>query len=117
MHTNTSEATKAIAAGQEIFLDYGNANWFGGKNLSYANVDYASTMWRPDLHPLPYRRELAHRTVDGQHIFTIFDPIKAGSILDISVCVEVSIVAVDQFPVLWDFVLTGETENAHIGCQ
>ena len=31
--------------------------------------------------------------------------------------VEVSVVVVDQFSYLWDFVLTGETENEHTGCQ
>ena len=35
----------------------------------------------------------------------------SGVILDVSICVKVSVVVVDQFPFLWDFVLTGETEN------
>ena len=41
--------------------------------------------------------------------------------MDITLCVDVSVVVVDQFPVLWDFVLIGATaqtvcarENAEI---
>ena len=117
VHTNTFKATRDIAAGQEILIKYGNADWFEGKNLSHAAVDYASTMWRPDLNPLPYRRKIAQRWVDGRHSYAVLDATKPGSILEISICVEVSVVVVDQFSYLWDFVLTGETENEHTGCQ
>ena len=115
---NTFKATKDIAAGQEIFIRYGSAKWFEGKNLSYADVDDASTMWRPDLHPLPCRQSFRHSIgADGQHSFSVLEAIRAGTILEISLCVEVSIIVVDQFPFLWKFVLTGETENVHAGCQ
>ena len=115
---NTFKATKDIAAGQELFILYGSAKWFEGRNLSYADVDYASTMWRPDLHPLPYRRNIVQRTgVDGRHSYAVLEAIRPGSILEISPCVEVSLNVVDQLPFLWDFVLTGETENEHTGCQ
>jgi hypothetical protein len=114
---NTPKATKDIAAGQEIFIWYGDAKWFEGKNLSYADVDYASTMWRPDLHPLPYRRKVAQRTrADGRHSYAVLETIRPGSILEISLCVVMSVVVIDQFPFLWDFVLIGETEHEHTGC-
>jgi hypothetical protein len=37
--------------------------------------------------------------------------VPSGTIVEVSLCVEVSVVMVDQFPYLWDFVLTGEMEN------
>jgi len=117
-HINTFKATKDIAAGQEILVRYGSAKWFEVKNIPYADVDYASTMWRPDLHPLPYRRKVAQRTgADGRYSYAVLENIRPGSILEISLCVEVSVVVVDQLPFLWDFVLTGETEHEHTGCQ
>ena len=45
------------------------------------------------------------------------DTIPSGAVLDTSLCVEVSLYVVDQFPYLWDFVLTGEMENGYTGCQ
>ena len=119
VHINTFKATKDIAAGQEIFNRYGDAEWFESKNLQYVDVDYASTMWRPDLHPLPCpRQSVAHKFgADGRHSFTVTEAVPSGTLLDISLCVEVSVVVVDQFPYVWDFVLTGETENEYTGCQ
>ena len=118
VHVNTFKATKDIAAGQEIFIRYSSALWFESKNVSYIDVDYASTMWRPDLHPLPCRESVRHTTgADGQHSFAVPKAIQSGTVLETSLCVEVSVVVVDQFPYLWDFVLTGETENEHTGCQ
>ena len=112
---NTFKATKDIAAGQELFIRYGSATWFGGRNLSYTDVDYASTTWRPDLHPLPYRRKVAQRTgADGRYSYAVLKNIRPGSILEISLCVEVSVVVVDQFPYLWDFVLIGETDRVRV---
>ena len=68
-------------------------------------------MWRPDLHPLPCRQSVRHTTAaDGRHSFSVLaDIIPAGTFLDISLCVKVSVIVVDQFPVLWDFVLVGAT--------
>ena len=115
---NTFKATKDIAAGQEILVRYGSAEWFEVKNIPRADVDYASTMWRPDLHPLPCRQSVHTITgADGRHNFIVLTDISSGTVLDISLCVEVSVNVVDQFPVLWDFVLIGETENEHTGCQ
>ena len=125
MHTYTTDtrthkhfkATKNIAAGQEIFIGYG-AKWFQSKKVQYADVDYASTMWRPDLHPLPCRQSVDQTTgADGRHSFAVTKAVPSGTVLEISLCVEVSVVVVDQFPYLWDFVITGETENEHTGCQ
>ena len=114
----TFKATKDIAAGQEIFIRYGSAKWFERRNIPRADVDYADTMWRPDLHPLPCRQSVAQTTgADGRHSFAVREAVPAGTVLEVSVCVEVSVVAVDQFPYLWDFVLTGEMENEYTGCQ
>ena len=105
-HTNTSKATKAIAAGQEVLVRYGSAIWFESKNIPYVDVDYGSTMWRPDLRPLPCRQSIRKSTVeDGRHIFSVVANLPQGTVLDISLCVKVSVVVVDQFPVLWDYVL------------
>ena len=118
VHITTFKATKDIAAGQEIFIWYGNAQWFERKNILRADVDYASTMWRPGLHPLQCRQSVAQATgADGRHSFFVRKAIPSGTVLEVSVCLEVSVVAIDQFPFLWDFVLTGETENKYIGCQ
>ena len=110
-HINTFKATKGIAAGQEILVWYGGADWFERRNIPYADVDYASTMWRPDLHPLPCRQSVRQTTgADGRHSFAVHvDTIPSGTVLEISLCVEVSLNVVDQFPVLWDFVIIGAT--------
>ena len=115
-HINTFKATKDIAAGQEILVRYGSAKWFEGRNISYVDVDYASTMWRPDLHPLPCRQSVAQTTgADGRHSFAVREAVPSGTVLEVSLCVEVSVIVVDQFPFLWDFVLTGEVENEYTG--
>jgi hypothetical protein len=109
-HINPFKATKNIAAGQEVLVRYGSAKWFESKNIPYSDVDYASTMWRPDLHPLPCRQNVRKITgADGRHNFAVLAKLPAGTILDISLCVEVSVIVVDQYPVLWDFVLIGAT--------
>ena len=121
MHTHIKtfpKATQDIAAGQELFYRYGRADWFAARNVSYANFDYASTRWRPDLHPLPCRKNVVQSTgADGQHSYVILEAVPSGTVLEISLCLKVPVVVVDQFPFLWDFVLTGETENVHAGCQ
>ena len=118
-HINTFKATKDIAAGQEILIRYGSAKWFKfWFGIPYADVDYASTMWRPDLHPLPCRQNYAQTTgADGRHSFAVLGAVQADTVLEISLCLEVSVAVVDQFPYLSDFVLTGETENECHGCQ
>ena len=106
---NIFKAAKDIAAGQEIFYRYGGPQWFVTKNLPYANVDYASTRWRPDLQPLPCRKNVIQTTgADGRHRYTIREAVPSGAILEISLCLPVPVIAVDQFPFLWDFVLTRE---------
>ena len=86
---------------------YGGADWFERRNVPYADVDYASTMWRPDLRPLPCRQRVRQTTgADGRDGFVVLaDTIPSGTVLEISLCVEVSLNVVDQFPVLWDFVI------------
>ena len=110
VHINTFKASKDIAAGQEIFVSYGTTGWFESKKIPYANVDYASTMWRPDLHPLPCRQSVRHTTgAGGRDSFAVLEAVPSGTVVDISLCVKVSIIVVDQFPVLWDFVIMGAT--------
>ena len=112
-HINTFKATKDIAAGQEIFVRYGDAYWFERANIPYADVDYASTMWRPDLHPLPCRQSVRQTTgADGRHSFAVLaDTTPSGTLLEISLCLDVSLNVVDQFPVLWDFVIVDSTSK------
>ena len=110
-HTNTFKATKDIEAGQEILVRYNSEKWFEDKNISYSDVDYASTMWRPDLHPLPCRKNVNFATgADGRPTFSVPAMLSPDTVMDISVCVKVSIVVVDQF-LLWDFVLMDSTEQ------
>ena len=118
-HTNTFKVTKDIPAGQEIFVKYGTAAWFENKNLPYFDVDYARTMWRPDLHPLPCRESVRHTPpgVDGRHSFAAMaDTIPSGTVVDISLCLEVSLFVVDQFPFLWDFVLVAAASQTVCVC-
>ena len=119
VHINSFKATKDIAAGQEILVQYGSVNWFLLKNIPYADVDYASTMWRPDLHPLPCRQRVAPIAgADGRHCYAVaVDTIPSGTVVEISLCLAVSAIVIDQFPYLWDFVLIGETENEYTGRQ
>ena len=110
-HINTFEAAKDIVAGQELLVRYGNAKWFENKNIPYADFDYASTMWRPDLHPLPCRQTVAQTTgADDRNVFAVLEEtISSGTVLEISSCLQMPIVVVDQFPYLWDFVIMGPT--------
>ena len=81
-------------------------------------MDYADTKWRPALHPLPCRQSVARATgADGRHSFFVRKTIQSGTVLEVSLCLEVGAVAVDQFPFLRDYVLIGEMENGNVGCQ
>ena len=72
-------------------------------------------MWRPDLHPLPCRQNVNHITgADGRRSFAVREAIPSGTVLEISLCLEVPAIIVDQLPFLRDFVLTGKTENQYI---
>ena len=114
VYINTFKARKDISTGQELFIRYGSARWFADRNLSYSDVDYASTRWRADLLPLPMRLKVAQIIgADGRHSYAVLEDVRPGSILEISVCVEVSVVVVDQLPFLRDYVLTGEMESQH----
>ena len=115
IHTsvNIFEATKDIAPGQEIFVRYGSVQWFQCKNIPYADIDYATTMWRPDLQPLPCRQAVRQITgADGRHTFAVLaSTTPSGTLLEISICVEISLYVVDQFPILWDFVIVDATSQ------
>ena len=112
------KATKDIAAGQELFIRYGGAEWFQSKKIMRVDVDYASTMWQPDLHPLPCPREVGMEYgADGRRVFFTNEAVPRGTVLIVSLCLEVAVRVVDQLPFLWDFVLTGETGNEYTGCQ
>ena len=119
VHRNTKyifKATKDIAAGQEIFYRYGSEHWFKYKNIPYSVVDSASTRWRPDLHPLPCRKKVAHTIgSDHQHSYAVLEAVASDTVLEISLCLEMPLIVVDQFPFLWDYVLTGETKNVRDG--
>ena len=105
-----------MAAGQEILVRYGDASWFESRNIPYADVDYASTRWRPDLQPLPCRKNVTQTTgADGRRSYAVREAVPSGAVLEISLCLEMPVVVVDQFSYLWDDVLTGETENVHAG--
>ena len=113
---NIFKATKDIAAGQEIFCRYGGPDWFENKKIPYTDVDYASTMWRPDLQPLPCRKNVIQKTgADGRPRYMILEAVPSGAVLEISLCLEVPVPVVDQFPFLWNVVLTRETQNVHAG--
>ena len=67
-------------------------------------------MWRPDLQPLPCRKDVLQTTgTDGRRSYAVREAVPSGAILEISLCLEVPVVVVDQFPYFWDFVLTRET--------
>ena len=113
---NIFKADKDIAAGQELFYSYGGPRWFEMKNLPYVNVDYASTRWRPDLQPLPCRKNVMQTTgADGRRRYAVREAVASGAVLEISLCLNVPIIVVDQFPLLWDYVLTRETGNVRAG--
>ena len=110
---NIFKATEDIAIGQELFYFYG-PQWFEIKNLPYTDIDYASTKWRPALQPLPCRKDVIQTTgADGRRNYAVREAVPLGAILEVSLCLEMPIVVVDQFPYLWDFVLTRETDNVH----
>ena len=116
-HIHTFKATKDIAAGQELFIRYGSAHWFQSKSIYHTGADYASTMWRPDLRPLPCRQNIDIYTgPDGRHSFGVVDTIPADTVVDISLCVDVSPSVVDQLPFLWDFVFIGLTSQTVCVC-
>ena len=88
---------------------YGSAQWFKYKNIPYSDVDYASTIWRSDLHhlPCPKNVDLAARA-DGHPTFVVQTMVSSRTVLIMSPCVKVSIIVVDQL-LLWDFVLMDQT--------
>ena len=110
-----------MAAGQELLVRYGNTKWFESRNVMYVDVDYASTMWRPDLHPLPCRQRVrTTKGPDGRPRFAVVvDTIPSGTVVEISICVEVSVIVVDQFPFLWDFlIMDTKTQTVCVrGCR
>ena len=108
-HINTFKAQKDIEPGQEVLVRYSTAQWFESKNIPYSDVDYASTMWRPDLQPLPCRENVDLATGwGGRHTFSVLAELPSGTVMDIAPCVKVSLIAVDQF-LLWDFVIIDAT--------
>ena len=109
---NIFKATKNIAAGQEIFYRYGSARWFEKRNIPYVDVDYASTRWRPGLDPLPCRKKVILTIdADGRHSYAIREAVPSGTVVEISLCLDVPVIVVNQFPFLRDFVLTGKMQH------
>ena len=117
-HTHIFKATKDIEAGQELFVFYGGKKWFDSKGVSYATVDYANTMWRPDLQPLPCWRNVEQATdANGLRSYTALSAIPSGTVLDISLCLAVPANFVGQFLVLRNSTLPGQTANVHAAYQ
>ena len=115
---NTFKATKDIVAGQEILVRYGSVEWFVSKNIPYSDVDYARTMWRPELHPIPCRQDVHIATgADGRHCVSVLAKLPSDAVLDISLCLKVPVVVVDQYPVLWDYVLNGAIAQTVCACK
>ena len=68
-------------------------------------------MWRPELEPLPCRENIVLETDEGgRSIFSAPNALPAGTVMDVSPCVKISVNVADQF-FLWDAVLiaTGKT--------
>ena len=81
-------------------------------------MDYASTMWRPDLQPLPCRQSVAQSTgADGRHSFFVREAVPSGAVIEVSLCVEVPLDIADHIPSLRDFMLTGEMESEQTASQ
>lgn len=112
------KAVDDIAAGQEIFVSYGNAEWFEDKDIPIIDIDYASTQWRPELHPLPCRQNVIQRKGrDGRLRYIVLALyISSGTVLEISLCLEMPTIVVDKY-FLWDYALTGLTTHVHASCH
>ena len=79
-------------------------------------MDYASTRWRPDLQPLPCDQTVLQQIdSDGRHSYTFPTALQSGTILGTFICTEVPVTVLDQFPVLKDFVLTGQMGKLYTG--
>ena len=112
IHTYIFKATKDIEAGQELFAFYGGESWFLSKGIAYTAVDYASTMWRPDLQPLPCCQDIEQATdANGLRSYTAPSAIPSGTVLDVSLSLAVPAKYLDQFPALRDSTLPGQTAN------
>ena len=113
-HTHIFKATKDIDAGQELFVSYGGEKWFQSKGVTYTAFDYASTMWRPDLQPLPCCQNIEQTTDDnGLRSYTALSAIPSGTVLDVSLCIDVPANFVDQFPALRNSTLPGQIQHVH----
>ena len=112
------KAKRNIAVGEEIFVQYGDSEWFEGHGLTYVSVDPALAMWRPELTPLPCRQPVIQKTADddGDVSFIITRDVSEGTLLEISACIKMPVDLVDTYS-LGDVVLTGHTENVHAGFQ
>ena len=112
------KATRDIKAGEEIFLSYGDSDWFEYNEITYISVDAALTRWRPELTPLPCRQPVIQKNAgsDGDVSFIITRDVSEGTVLETSVCLKVPADAVDTYSI-GDVVLTGHTENMHAAFQ
>ena len=121
------KAKRNIAAGEEIFVSYGDPDWFEDKGLPYVPVDAALARWRPELTPLPCRIPVIQKTADGDDdvSYIIMRDVPAGTVLETSLCLEMPPDTVDTYSLgdvvlTWGInppMLTGRTENMHAGSQ
>ena len=114
MHNARIQIAKAathIEAGQELFVS-------SLGDSPYTAVDYASTMWRPDLQPLPCCQDIEQTTdANGLRSYTALSAIPSDTVLDVSLCLDVPANFVDQFPALRNSTLPGQTQHVHAAHQ
>ena len=121
------KAKRNIAVGEEIFVQYGDSEWFEGHGLTYVSVDPALAMWRPELTPLPCRQPVDQIAADDDDdvSYIITKDVPAGTVLETSLCLEMPPDTVDTYSLgdvvlTWGInppMLTGRTENMHAGSQ
>ena len=117
-HKHAFKALTDIEAGQELFVSYGGEKWFKNKGLPLTVVDYGSTMWRPELKPLPCCLDIQQATEDnGTRTYTSLAAIPANTVVDVSLCLDVPASFIKDFPSLRDSVLPGQTEHVHVAHQ
>ena len=117
-HKYAFKALTDIEAGQELFVSYGGEKWFKNKGLPLTVVDYGSTMWRPELKPLPCCQNIQQETkANGARTYTSLTAIPVDTVVDISLSLDVLASAFEHFPGLRDFTLPGQTEHVHAAHQ
>ena len=68
-------------------------------------------MWWPEIKPLPCHKNVVQiiEADAGRRRYVVNESVPSCADLEVSLCLVVPVIVVDQFPFLWNFVLTGET--------